>query len=146
MKKSALVLILAAFFSVTALGQTVQEGIGHLYAERYQSAKTAFEKLLQVNPNNIDATYWLGQTFLAQKNVAGAKAIYEKALAANGNAPLLMVGMGHVELMEGKKNEARSHFEAAINASRGKKGNDPNVLNAVGRANVMSFTEKKSCG
>jgi tetratricopeptide (TPR) repeat protein len=146
MKKSALVLILAAFFSVSALAQTVQEGIGHLYAERYQSARSTFEKLLQVNPNNIDATYWLGQTMLAQKNVAGARAIYEKALAANGNAPLLMAGMGHVELMEGKKNEARSHFEAAINASHGKKGNDPNVLNAVGRANVMAYTEKNPAG
>jgi hypothetical protein len=35
--------------------------------------------------------------------------------------PLVLVGMGHVELIEGKTNEARQRFEAAISMSRGKK-------------------------
>ena len=100
MKKSAIVLFFAAFLSITALAQNVQEGVSHLYAERYGSAKSVFEKLLASNPNNIEATYWLGQTYLAQDDIAGAKGIYDKALAANGNAPLILVGTGHVELLQ----------------------------------------------
>jgi tetratricopeptide (TPR) repeat protein len=146
MKKSAIVMLLAVFLSMTALAQSVQEGINHLYAQRFQSARTSFEKLIAANPNNIEANYWLGQAYLAQKNVAGAKAVYEKAAAASNNAPLLMVGLGHVALLEGKGPEARQQFEAAIAATRGKKGNDPNILNAVGRANVDAYTEATKLG
>ena len=110
MKKPAIVLFFAAFLSLSALAQTVQDGIYHLYAQRFQSARSAFEKLLAANPNNIEATYWLGQTHIAQKNVAAARQVFEKALVANGNAPLLLVGMGQVELMEGKAGEGVSCY------------------------------------
>jgi len=139
MKKSASLLIFSALLTISAFAQSIQEGIGHVYAERYASAKAIFEKMIAANPNNMEATYWLGQTHIANENVAAARQLYEKALASNGNAPLVLVGMGHVELIEGKKNEARQRFEAAISMSRGKKGDDPNVLNAIGRANVESI-------
>lgn len=146
MKKSAIVLFFAAFLSQGAFAQTVQEGVNNLYAGRYQSAKAVFEKLLAANPNNIEATYWLGQTYIAQDDIAGAKGIYDKALATNGNAPLVLVGTGHVELLQGNPSGARQHFEQAITASKGKKGNDPVVLNAIGRANVNAYTESKKQG
>lgn len=146
MKKSAIVLLFATFLSVAAFAQNIQEGINHLYAERYTSARIVFDKLLAANPNNMEATYWAGQTLLEQNDVAGARAIYEKALAANGNAPLALVGMGQVELLEGKANEARQRFETAISLSKGKKGNDPKVLTAVGRANVDAYTDKDKKG
>ncbi|HEX2607948.1 MAG TPA: tetratricopeptide repeat protein [Flavisolibacter sp.] len=146
MKKSAIVLFFAAFLSISALAQNVQEGVNNFYAERYQSAKSVFEKLVAANPNNMEATYWLGQTLIAQDNTAGARSLYEKALAANGNAPLILAGMGHVELLEGKQAEARQRFETAITASKGKKGSDPLVLNAIGRANVATFSDTKKVG
>ncbi|MEO5647418.1 MAG: hypothetical protein ABIQ56_03590, partial [Chitinophagaceae bacterium] len=63
----------------------------------------------------------------------GAKKLYQQSLAANSSAPLLLVGMGHIELIEGKKNEARNRFETAISLSKGK---EPAVFNAIARANV----------
>lgn len=135
MKKSAIVLF-TALLSISAFAQSVQEGINHLYAERDVSAKAIFDKMLASNPNNLEAVYWLGQTYIEQDDTAAARALYEKTLAANGNAPLVLAGMGQVELLEGKMPEARQRFESAISLSRGKKGDDPNVLNAIGRANV----------
>ena len=136
MKKSALVLFLAVFFALTAGAQTVQQGINDLYAERNASAKTTFEKILAANPNNIEAIYWLGQTQLEMGQPAEARNTYQRLLSTNGNAPLVVAGMGHVLLVEGKNAEARQEFEKALNLSRGKKGDDPAVLNAVGRANI----------
>ncbi|HYH16579.1 MAG TPA: tetratricopeptide repeat protein [Flavisolibacter sp.] len=136
MKKSASLLILSVFLTLASFAQSIQEGMGHMYAERYASARSTFEKMVASNPNNMEAVYWLGQTHLANDDVAAARQVYEKALAANGNAPLVLVGMGHVELTEGKTAEARQRFETAISLSKGKKGDDPNVLNAIGRANV----------
>jgi hypothetical protein len=80
------------------------------------------------------------------ENVAAAKAVYDKALLASANAPLLIVGMGQVELMENKINEARQRFEAAITLTSGKKGEDPVILNAVGRAITNTYTEKEKKG
>lgn len=147
MKKSAIVLFFAALLSIQAFAQSVQDGINHIYAERYQSAKSVFEKMVASNPNNIEAVYWLGQTYLDQDDVAGARAVYEKTLAANGNAPLVLVGMGHVELLDGKAAEAKQRFETAINLSKGKRGKlDANVLVAVSRANVDAYTDKEKRG
>jgi tetratricopeptide (TPR) repeat protein len=143
MKKSAIVLFFSALVSLSALAQNVQQGVNDLYAERYQSAKSTFEKLIASNPNNIEANYWLGQTYIANNDVNGAKALYDKAVMASNNAPLILVGLGHVELLQGKQNEARQHFESAINASKGKKGNDPAILNAVGRAITESYSEER---
>ncbi|NTS42712.1 tetratricopeptide repeat protein [Flavisolibacter sp. BT320] len=146
MKKSAIVLLFAAVFSFNAMAQSVQEGVSHWYAERYQSARQTFEKLTAANPNNLEAVYWLGQTMLAQEDIAGARALYQKTLAANGNAPWILAGMGHINLLDGKSAEARQMFDAAIAASKGKKANDVNILTAVGRANVQAYTDQKKLG
>lgn len=141
MKKTAIVLCFSALVSLAAPAQNVQQGVSDFYAERYQSAKSTFEKLVAANPNNIEANYWLGQTLLASNDVAGAKSVYDKALAASNNAPLLLVGQGQVDLLQGRAADARQKFEMAINASKGRKGNDANILNAVGRAIVDSYSE-----
>src|SRR5690242_4904895 len=98
MKKSAIVVFFSALVSVGALAQNLQQGINDLYAERYQSAKSTFEKLVAANPNNIEANYWLGQTYIANNDINGAKGVFDKALTASNNAPLLLVGQGQVEL------------------------------------------------
>jgi Tfp pilus assembly protein PilF len=147
MKKFSVILTIAAsILSAAVSAQSVQDGIKDLYAQRYKGARTIFESALASNPNNIEATYWLGQTYLEMDDVAGAKAVYEKALLASANAPLLLVGMGQVELKENKIGEARQRFEAAITMTRGKKGDDPVILNAIGRAITSSYNVKEKTG
>ncbi|MBS1576510.1 MAG: tetratricopeptide repeat protein [Bacteroidetes bacterium] len=137
MKKTSIALMVAGIISITNLmAQTIQDGINHLYADRDQSAKGVFDKLIAANPNNLDAIYWLGQTYIEMGDIKSAGDLYDKALATNGNAPLILVGRGQVDLANNKTNEARQRFEAAITASKTKKGDDPNILNAIGRANI----------
>ncbi|MEP6713622.1 MAG: tetratricopeptide repeat protein, partial [Ferruginibacter sp.] len=118
--------------------QTIDQGKSLLYYEKYKSARAAFEKMVTANPNDVDAAYWLGQTLISPDDktaadLAAAKALYQKSLMANSNSALLLAGMGHVELLEGKDQEARNHFETAISLSQAKA---VPVLNAVGFANV----------
>ena len=134
--KKIFTILIAGFIAVGVKAQTLQEGINYLYADKFQSAVDVFQKLLAVNPNNTEATYWLGQTYLDMDDNAAAKQVYEKALLASANAPLVLVGMGHVELLEKKTSEARQRFETALTMTRTKKGDDPAILNAIGRANV----------
>jgi len=137
MKKLKFTLILLSSLMTVGLvnAQGIEEGKRFLYYEKFISAKNVFQGLLGANPANEEAAYWLGQTLLApdeDKDLAGARAVYAKALAANPNSALLNAGMGHVELLEGKTQEARNHFETAISLSKGK---SIEVLDAVGFAN-----------
>jgi len=116
-----------------AMAQTVDQGKKFLYYQRYKSAKDVFDKILASNPNNIDAVYWQGQTLLDMKDSVAAEDLYSKALQSNGSAPLLLVGMGNIELRKGKTTDARQRFETAISLTKGK---DVDVFNAIGDANV----------
>ena len=127
MRFSLLVAGVASLCNV-AFAQSVDQGKKFLYYHRYKSASDVFDKLLASNPNNIDAIYWKGQTLLDIKDSVAAGDLYSKALQTNGNAPLLLAGMGGVELRLGKTADAKQRFETAISLTKGK---DVNVLNAV---------------
>ena len=136
-KLKACVLVVVAMLAANFIqAQTIDEGRTFLYYEKYISARNVFQKLVAANPNNVDAVYWLGQTLIApqdDKDIAGAEALYQKALTANSNSPLLIAGMGHIRLLQGRTQDARSQFETAISLSGGK---NVAVLNAVGFANA----------
>ncbi|MEO6916594.1 MAG: tetratricopeptide repeat protein [Chitinophagaceae bacterium] len=132
MKKVTIIALL--FFACKQLhSQSVDQGKKFFYYERYLSAREQFQKALDANPNNIDAAYWLGQTLIELDDSTAAKALYQKMLSTNGNAPLMLVGEGEIELMENKTSDARQHFIAAIGLTKNK---DINVLNAIAKANI----------
>jgi tetratricopeptide (TPR) repeat protein len=127
-----LVAVIAGLCS-TVCAQSVDQGKKFLYYKRYKSAKDVFDKVLASNPNNIEAIYLEGQTMLAMKDSVGAQQLYSKALQTNGNAPLLLAGMGGIELRFGKPTDARAHFEEAINLTKQK---DVPIFNAVAENNI----------
>ncbi|HSU28245.1 MAG TPA: tetratricopeptide repeat protein [Chitinophagaceae bacterium] len=137
MKKTTFTILVSGMLIATGLkAQTVQEGINHLYADRFKSAIGVFEKILATNPNNTDAIYWMGQTYLDNDENAKARDLYAKALLSSNNAPIILVGVGHVELHDNKLSDAKQHFEMALTSTRTKKGDDPMILTLIGRANV----------
>ena len=136
--------IVAAFvlLSVCVVAQSLEEGKQMLRYGRLVKAEEYFEKLVQANPNDPQANYWLGQLYLNDNPVklAKAKELYSKALMATNQNPLLLVGMGHVELIEKKNAEAKQRFEQAIAATKNKKNKnfgDVEILEAIGIANAM---------
>ena len=125
------------FLGNILFAQSIDDGKKFLNYERYTSAQNVFSKLVAANPNDVEAVYWLGQAYIQNTDntdTAAAKALYQKTLQANPNTPLLMVGMGEINLMEGNKTDARNNFESAINAAN--KKNAAEILTAVGRANI----------
>lgn len=136
MKKIGLFTFLVMVANVL-FAQSMDEGKKYLDYERFQSAAHVFKSILAKDPNNTEAAYWLGQTYIQNSenaDTAAAKKLYQEKLQANPNDALLMVGMGEIELMEGKTADARNRFETAINMT--KKRNLPDILLAVGRANI----------
>ncbi len=135
-KKVTLSVAVASVMAITSLfAQSVDQGKQFYYYGRFNSAKAALEKALAANPNDVTATYWLGQTLLELKDTAGAKALYQKGLLSSNNAPAMLVGMGQIELNEGKKDDARQRFETALNLTKDK---DAQIMAAIGHAIVNS--------
>lgn len=131
--KRIISMALLVFVAASLHAQNLDQGKRFFYYRRYNSAKDVFTKLVASNPNNLEAVYWLGQTEIEMKDSAAAKDLYQKTFANNGSAPLILVGIGHIELKEGKKNDATQRFETAISLTKNK---DINVVNAVARAVV----------
>ncbi len=131
--KSGLLLLAAFIFGTAVFAQSLEDGKKFFISEKYHSAKNIFSQLAAANPSNAEAVYWLGLTEIEMEDMAAAKDLYQKSLMANPNNPLLIVGMGHIELHEGKNQDARQRFETAISLTQGK---NVAVLNAIGYANA----------
>ena len=141
MKRIFFLLAISVGVVAIANGQTVQDGKNHLFAQRFELAEQAFQQVLKNNPADPDALYWGGQAAIEReldsvKKIAVARAWYDKALQAAANSPLVMVGAGHADLLENKKDEARQKFESALTMSRTRKGDNIDILNAVSRSNI----------
>ncbi len=130
--KTLLLAMVTLLFAGSVFAQSIDEGKKFLYYERYKSAKDIFQKLSTANPADETAAYYLGQSMIGLEDLAGAKAFYQQKLSATPNSPLILAGMGHVELLEGKTADARNRFETAISLSGGKR---IDVLNAIGAPN-----------
>ena len=134
--KKGFFVLSALLFAAFTNAQTLEDGKKMMYYEKYISAKNIFQGLVTANPNNVDAVYWLGQAMILpdeKKDIAGAKTLYQQALMANSNAALLIAGMGHLELLEGKTQDARNRFETALSLSQNK---NISVINSIGFANA----------
>lgn len=141
--KKVVYLLVALVFSITiSTAQNLADGIKYVKYQKLKSAIETFEQLYKANNKDVQMLYWYGQALLANKDVIGAKSIYQKALQLGLNEPIIWVGMGHVELMEtGDINAAKQKFEQAITATTATKGKnkgkpDVAILNAIGRANA----------
>jgi tetratricopeptide (TPR) repeat protein len=116
----------------TAFSQSLDNAKKMYVYERYKSAKAELEKLVAADAKNAEAQYWLVLTNLAMGDKVNARAIATAASTATGNSALSSVANGHVDLIENKKQEAKSKFETAISLSD--KKNQVAILTAIGRA------------
>jgi hypothetical protein len=153
--KKTVALMFAALVSGMMASAQIAEGIKLLNYEKNKSARALFQKSYDANPKDPQSIYWLGQALLSsdgvvvsKESLAAAKALYQKGLQDIGSDPLLIVGMGHVEILEGGDlNSAKQKFEQAITATTETKGKNkgkasPVILNAIGRANADGDSKK----
>ena len=151
MKKLVLLLV-SGFLALTSVQAQVvpvsplAEGVKLLKYEKNKSALAFFKAALDKNPTNTENIFWYGEAVLAEQGagmpsdttIKKAKAIYQQALQSAGNDPWLLVGMSHVQLLEGADaNAVKQNLEVALTSSlitKGKFKGKPNqeIVNAIG--------------
>ncbi len=147
--KKTVSLIVTALLAVQCLMAQVADGIKFLNYEKYKSARETLKKAYDANPKDPQTIYWYGQSLIAAEAggltkdmLNAAKAVYQQGLQDVGSDAWLLVGMGHLEILEGGDiNSAKQKFEQAITATTETKGRNkgkgnPGILNAIGRANA----------
>jgi len=148
--KKTVSLMFTAMLAAQCLMAQIPAGIKFLNYEKNKSAKEAFQKAYDANPKDPQAIYWLGQAMLATdgagdptpEQIQAAKALFRKGLQEVGSDAWLLVGMGHIGILEKEDiNSVKQKFEQAITATTETKGKNkgkpnPAILNAIGRANA----------
>ena len=149
MKK--LVFLFVGFaFSTALLAQVVPsplaEGVKLLNYEKNKTALNFFKEAYDKNPGDGETTFWYGQAMLAQnyngisttESIQNAKELFQKSLQAKGNDPWLLIGMSHIQSLEGADvNAVKQNLEVAITSTlntKGKYKGKPNqdIINAIG--------------
>lgn len=117
--------------ALTASAQGYKDGVEYFKADQFANAKTLLERnLSDASTDKAVAYYYLGAIAIHEKDLAAAKANFEKGLAANPDNAYNKVGLGEVALMNGNVKEAENYFDEAKKVNK----KDAGVLSAIGRA------------
>lgn len=117
--------------SLFAAAQGYQDGVDNFNAGRYEVAKTLLNK--NFNDPTTDkavANYYLGYIDFIENNLTGAKAYFDKGVAANPQYPYNYIGQGMLELKAGHGDLAKKLFEQAMKFDK----KNTAVIAAVARA------------
>ncbi len=99
----------------TNLLQTkLQEGLTHHQAGRLDLADAAYERVLQINPNQADALRLRAIIYAGQGRQAEATALLESALRAKPNFPEAHYTLGNLLQSTGQVASAIEHYQQAI--------------------------------
>ena len=143
MKKASFLLVALVIVVSFTKAQSLTDAIKMLQYGKTKTAKDILQKLYAANNKDAATIYWMGQVFIADDDVKGAKSFYQKSLQEGVNDPYIWIGIAHTDLLEGGDlNAAKQKFEQAITASTELKGKNKGktnaaILNAIGRANCF---------
>ncbi len=148
MKKLAFLMV-GFVLTTTVLAQVAPsafaEGVKMLNYEKNKSALNFFKEAYDKNPSDGETIFWYGQAMLAQnyngistpESIQKAKDLYQKSLQAKGSDAWLLVGMSHIQSLEGVDvNAIKQNLELAITSTlntKGKYKGKPNqdIINAI---------------
>ncbi len=128
--------------SLAAAAQGYQDGVDNYNADRFDIAKEILNNTINdASTDKAVAYYYLGNIAFLDKDVAAAKANFQKGADANAAYPYNFIGLGEVALKAGDKAGAQKLFDQAMKINK----KDTEVIAAVARAywNVDPVTYAK---
>src|SRR4029079_16591031 len=115
--------------------QSLEQGIQQMYYGRYQSAEHTFHQILQHDPNNISAWYYLVKDYLLENKLDKGNDSIQLAPADVKTNPWYKIACGNILLEQGNKKEAASYFNDALKSTKEK---DAGILPGVADAQINS--------
>lgn len=86
---------------------------------KYEDAMWAYQKLIEVLPNSLQARFNLGEVCLLAKKYPQAEAVFKNLLQQSPNNPGLIVRLAEIAFAQGNYVQAAQYFETILQRDRG---------------------------
>ena len=135
--KSTLALLGLVFAGQGAYAQTLQDATKAIEKNQFTTATNMLQSILQKEPANAVAYYYLGNIYLYNELEDSAKYFFDKGMQANPNEALNFIGQGRLLLADKKNAEARAQFDKALTMTKNK---NAYIMNQVADAYVDALS------
>ena len=98
----------------TQLKNKLATAIQNQKKNNFETAEKQFKQVLNQQPNNFNALYYLGTLYAQTRKLNLAKNLLLKANEINPNVPALQMNLGNIHLENGLNDEAINYYENAI--------------------------------
>jgi tetratricopeptide (TPR) repeat protein len=136
MNKVKVLSIALLAIGTTSQAQDIDQAKKAIDAEQFDSAKTILKSIIAAKPDNGTADFYLGNVYLLQNYADSAKIYYQKGLADANAKNLNNIGLGLIDLDNGKPVEAEQKFALA---TKDLKRKDIEEYIFIGRAYTLSL-------
>jgi tetratricopeptide (TPR) repeat protein len=151
---SSFVTILSA---VAVNAQDLEQVKKTIDAEKFSEARKSLKSMVETAPDKGKNYFYLGQVYLALEKQDSAKVYFDKGKSAKDAGHLNLIGLGQLELLDGKISNAEANFLAALAIAKKKnteeqifitqaylKAATPDVSKALAAAKLAVASDPKS--
>jgi MoaA/NifB/PqqE/SkfB family radical SAM enzyme len=103
----------------TTVGQAMQLAVQHHQAERYEEAESVYNRVLQAQPDNMDALHLLGMINYQRGENDTAISLIKQAIVINPNVAVLHGNLGNVFKAAGDFDSAAMCYQRALSIDPG---------------------------
>ena len=96
----------------------LERGVEALRALKFEEAQKRFQTAYKLAPGNPDVNFFLGYTFLQEKNLDNAQTYLERATSLDPHYGDAFVALGQLRLQQGDLSSAASTLQQAISIDR----------------------------
>lgn len=97
-----------------SFAQNIDQAKKEIDAEKYQAAKVTLKSIVKSDPSQGKAFFLLGNVYLYQNVADSAQMTYKSGLSAKNDAHFNYIGLGQLDLDNGKASAAKANFDSAI--------------------------------
>lgn len=110
--------ILSSFATIFATlvvnAQDIEQVKKTIDAEKFSEARKSLKSMVASSPDKGKNYFYLGQVYVALEKQDSAKVYFEKGKTAKDAGHLNLIGLGQLELLDGNKSAAETHFTNAL--------------------------------
>lgn len=114
MKKVILASFATLFTTVAIKAQDLEVVKKTIESEKYSDARKSLKNMIAVSPDKGKNYFYLGQVYLKLEKQDSAKIYFEKGKTAKDAGHLNLIGLAHIDLINGNKTEAQSNIASSL--------------------------------
>ncbi|SEP95163.1 tetratricopeptide repeat protein [Flavobacterium urocaniciphilum] len=120
MKRVYLASIATLFTATVINAQDLEQVKKSIDAEKYSDARKTLKSMVNTSPDKGKNFFYLGQVYLALDKQDSAKVYFEKGKNAKDAGHLNLIGLAHINLINGNKTEAQANIASALASAKKK--------------------------